>query len=369
MTLNLKQLGVIAGLVIVIIVLLILVSGECFGAETCNPTGNPIGGGAGYTRIISETDAGVKYVVSTSDQLLTALKNAQSGDVVFVKGDAVIDLSGTSQLNIPAGVSLASNRGSGGSTGAVIKKRTGGSPWTWTQSMFNVGNNVRITGLVLEGEMKPQDDVSVTEEYYLVGLRATGGISGFEVDNCEIRGWSWAGVLLGNGISTTGNAFIHHNYVHHNQARGEGYGVELFGGTALIESNLFDYNRHSITGSGVAGESYEARYNHVLGHGNAIGASHFDVHQNPDGEFSGYEYKIHHNTFDASKVYATGFQGGVPESGIWIDHNIIVWDALWSDRPVFQYALKNNKTHVTQNMIGNPPVLVPIEEGVIMYLD
>ena len=44
--------------------------------------------------------------------------------------------------------------------------------------------------------------------------------------------------------------YIHHNYIHHNQARGEGYGVNLYGGNALIEANIFDYNRHDVTGAG-----------------------------------------------------------------------------------------------------------------------
>ena len=63
-----------------------ILTGDCYGAEACNPTGNPIGGGAGYTRIISGTEAGVKYVVSTKAELLTALRSAKAGEMVFVKG-------------------------------------------------------------------------------------------------------------------------------------------------------------------------------------------------------------------------------------------------------------------------------------------
>ena len=68
-----------------VILLLFLVFTETFGAEP-NPTGDPIGGGTGYTRIISETDTRVKYVLSTKDQLLSALKSAQSGGVIFEQG-------------------------------------------------------------------------------------------------------------------------------------------------------------------------------------------------------------------------------------------------------------------------------------------
>jgi hypothetical protein len=63
--------------------------------------------------------------------------------------------------------------------------------------MFIVGgDNVRITGLQLEGEMYPQDygngDVypgSVNERYCLVGLFANG-VKNFEADNYEMRGWA-----------------------------------------------------------------------------------------------------------------------------------------------------------------------------------
>ena len=96
-------------------------SAETFGAEP-NPTGNPIGGGAGYTRIIAESDTRVKYVVSTKDQLLTALKSAKSGEVIFVKGNANIDLTGTYGITIPEGVTLASNRGSGDLPGGVFSR-------------------------------------------------------------------------------------------------------------------------------------------------------------------------------------------------------------------------------------------------------
>jgi hypothetical protein len=249
-------------------------------------------------------------------------------------------------------------------------KKTGGSPWNYVQPVFMVGgNNVRVTGLRLEGEMKPQDDTSVSASKYLVGLRSVGRTS-FEVDNCEIYGWSWAGILLGDGVATVGNAYIHHNYIHSNQARGEGYGVEIYRGTVLVEANIFDKNRHSVTGSGVEDESYEARYNHVLGHGNAIGASHFDVHHNPDGgTYSGYSYKIHHNTIEYvdHPVYAIGYRGDLPESGVWVDHNIIEWSDSWSDRPVFESAMAAGKTHISQNMVGIPPALKTGASGVVMY--
>jgi hypothetical protein len=375
MKLNLKHPVLLAGLGIVVILVLSVVFSETFGAEP-NPTGNPIGGGPGYARIISPTDVSVKYVVSTKDQLLTALAGAQPGEVIFVQGTAVIDMTGTPSVTIPAGVTLVSDRGRAGSAGALLK-RTENLNGGWEEPMFIVGgDNVRVTGLRLEGEMYPQDYGNKTgetyESNYLVGIYAENR-KGFEVDNCELYGWAWSTISLRqNSIAPI--PYIHHNYIHHNQARGEGYGVNLYGGNALIEANIFDYNRHAITGAGLAGEKYEARYNIVLGNGNAIGGHHFDVHAYPPGQketvdsIAGYEYKIHHNTFELTGLPCIGIRA-LPQKGVWIDHNI--FKMSYDEPPVFQrYAGTFGRIYMTRNYIGKhgaEPELVPGED--IWYLD
>jgi len=340
---------------------------ECYGAEACNPTGDPIGGGAGYSRTITQADPSVKYVVSTKEELLSALTNAKSGEVVFVKGTAVIDMNGAANTIIPPGVILASDRGFGGSEGALIIKKQNVTN-NWGESLFVAKDGVRITGLRLEGEMKPKFDVSVPERNYLTGIRTLYAI---EVDNCEIRGWSWAGVLSGTGGSAN-YAYVHHNYIHSNQAPGEGYGVEVYGGNALIEANIFDYNRHSIAGTGVTGESYEARYNLDLGHTYQY-EHRFDIHANPaGGTYSGYSYRIHHNTFEneIGTGYDIKYRGSEPELGVWIDHNIFTWYESWVSCPVFSYASISgkSKTYVANNMVGIPPKTLKSDwNGVIQF--
>ena len=116
---NLRYLVFFVAIAIVTLTAYSLLFAETFGAEP-NPTGNPIGGGPGYTRIISETDSSVKYVVTTKDQLLDSLKNAQPGDIIYVKGNADINLTGTYGVTIPEGVILASDRGRNGSSGGRI---------------------------------------------------------------------------------------------------------------------------------------------------------------------------------------------------------------------------------------------------------
>ncbi len=351
----------------------IVQQGVCYGAD-CNPTGNPIGGGAGYTRIITGTEASVKYVVSTKTELLAALKSAKAGETVFVRGNAVIDMTGTPDTTIPAGVTLASDRGLAGSAGGLLK-RTKNLNGGWEEPMLIVGgDNVRITGLRLEGEMFPQDygnnevyPGSINERYYLVGIFAENR-KGLEVDNNEMYGWAWSSLSLRQN-SAAPIPYIHHNSIHNNQARGEGYGINLYGGNALIEANLFDYNRHDVTGAGMAGEQYEARYNHILGHGNAIGAAHFDVHQDEETGTgaAGSKYLIHHNTVDTG-IVATVHIRARPTIGVYVDHNVI--NARATDTGV-PGGLPVYETNSNQNLFctGNywMGTLFPTNAGIVWY--
>jgi hypothetical protein len=181
-------------------------------------------------------------------------------------------------------------------------------------------------------------------------------------------GWAWSTISLRQN-SVAPIPYIHHNYIHHNQARGEGYGVNLYGGNALIEANLFDYNRHDVTGAGMAGEQYEARYNHILGHGNAIGASHFDVHQDEETGTgaAGAKYLIHHNTVDTG-IVATVHIRARPTTGVYVDHNII--NARASDTgvpgglPIYQTNSNQNMFCTNNYWMGT---LYPTNTGIVWY--
>lgn len=192
------------------------------------------------------------------------------------------------------------------------------------------GPNVRITGLRVRGPDPKQrmalwrrsfrgEDPGGSELYY--SFPTSGGIrtghAGLEVDNCELMGWSHAAVALGGD----GDHHIHHNFIHHNQRHGLGYGVNLGRTSALIEYNLFDYNRHAIAGSGRPGSGYEARHNVVLEHANG---HLFDMHGSRDrgdtGNVAGTWMKIHHNTFADPSNSAIRIRG-VPEDEAEIHHN------------------------------------------------
>ncbi len=319
----------------------------------------PIGGGAGYTRIVEKGDytieniderlrvmknhlrsksSGVLYTVSALDELLEALKQAKAGQTIFINGDAEIDCSSLVHidqltLEIPEGVTLASNRGRNGSRGAIIC-----SDVLKTRPLIKVlGPNVRITGLRIYGpdrknrlyHYKRAYSEGRGQGYYYQFPISSGIVTAFpnlEVDNCELAGWSVEAIGLGKG---TGH-HVHHNYIHHNQYNGLGYGICLGTAEALVDYNLFDANRHSIAGSGTSPSGYEACHNVELGEA----AGHcFDMHGGSDRkdgtDTAGSWVKIHHNTFRVKNepwrsaiAYATPIIiRGTPEKDCLIEYN------------------------------------------------
>jgi hypothetical protein len=95
------------------------VNGEKYGAQADGL--GPIGGGRGYKRIVSKGD----FTATNLDELIDALGKARAGQVVFIPGETEIDCTARVYieelvLEVPAGVTLAGNRGENGSKGALI---------------------------------------------------------------------------------------------------------------------------------------------------------------------------------------------------------------------------------------------------------
>jgi pectate lyase len=161
-------------------------------------------------------------------------------------------------------------------------------------------------------------------------------------------GFSHAAVFLKTGAS---KAHIHHNYIHHNQRSGLGYGVCLDQADALIEANLFDWCRHHIAGTGRPGTSYEARYNLVLENANSHS---FDMHggadRNDGTDIAGDSILIHHNTFLASSVPAIVLRGR-PTKSAEIHHNWFVHSTI--QQAVVQTNATGN-VNVYENKFGQP---------------
>ncbi len=142
------------------------------------------------------------------------------------------------------------------------------------------------------------------------------------MDNCEVYNFGYAGIGIG---ADAGKVQIRHNYIHHCQRSGLGYGVATQSSSAHIVANRFNYTRHAIASSGRPGSGYEAAWNQVGPHATS---HHFDMHssfERGDGTFIAGDWMIvHHNTF-LGPQRAVCIRG-VPSQEARIHHN-------WFARP------------------------------------
>ena len=299
---------------------------ETFGCEA-NPTGDPIGGGAGYRDVRTTGD----FVVKTKKDLLAALNKAKAGQVVFVPHGVEIDLTGQRGIRIPGGVTLAGTRGRNGSPGARIFTTLKESH----ELMRTGGYDVRLTGLRFEGPYGGTDRVGFSTRFCSLAH------SGAEVDNCEIYNFN----VVGLGVAPAAiKVRIHHNTIHHCTRGGLGYGVSTSSSDVRIIANRFDHCRHHIASSGTPGAGYEAAWNSVGP--NAIG-HHFDMHGGRDRgdgtDIAGDWMHVHHNTFQGPQRHVV--IRGVPSQGAAVHHN-------WFSAPAAKKVVAGGNTKIYRNVYG-----------------
>jgi hypothetical protein len=256
-------------------------------------------------------------------------------------------------LEVPEGVALAGNRGHGKSHGALLTSDALKTP----VMIRAAGPDVRITGLRIRGpnpkryldhHRRSFGEGGGGHEYYYKFPTSNGITTKYprlEVDNCEISSFSHAGIYL----MTAEGHHIHHNYIHHCQYQGLGYGVCHNTASSLIEYNLFNWNRHSIAGTGRPGCSYTARHNVELGES----LSHcFDMHggrDRKDGtDIAGTSILIYNNTFRARQTPVV--IRGVPEQKCEVHHN---WFLRHDNAE--QAVRASEKTSVFSNIYINKP--------------
>jgi hypothetical protein len=223
-------------------------------------TGDTIGGGAGYSSIIT---SGNYEPTNAVDFLHYLGAHASSGETIYIPASASIDLTGESDLAVPEGVTIASNRGSSGSLGGLIFTST--MTYRWGR-LFLPASHVRFTGLRLRG---PDSTIGPNSADPTVTGIECDGYHGLIVDNNELYNWPYAAVQVTDdslvGLSSADRAYVHHNNIHHNRREGNGYGVGVQAASVLCEANLFDYCRHYIMCdrnlSGQPAANYDFRYN------------------------------------------------------------------------------------------------------------
>ncbi|MGE4094503.1 MAG: right-handed parallel beta-helix repeat-containing protein [Candidatus Binatia bacterium] len=342
--------------------------------------------------------------------LLQAL--SEGNKHIRIENHVELDLSGREFIPIAAGVILEGGR---------TAREPGPRLFTTIRPnvLFEiVGDNVRIKGLRIEGPnhfgVVPEDE----EPNKGVGIRNVHYVN-VEITNNEIYGWSQAAVRVDDcdgkeGCPAGGRMLpsenptavhIHDNYIHHNQRAGrEGYGISLnYGAYALIERNVFDWNRHAIKGGGelvandpLSGAGYAAYSNLVLKNGGyhdtynacdiptwvalfspaaaaakalcvvGIAPSYthythqFDMHGTEtcglghlDCGDGGHSMYIRHNTFLYTAGNAIKLRG-IPEVGMFIGANVFAhgkWeDAVVATEHIGAYAEPGNVLGVDASM-------------------
>ncbi len=256
--------------------------------------------------------------VTNANSLQAELNNAAVGQVVFIPGDLEFNIE--TQIFIPDGIILASDRNNGSSLGAKIFRTD-----TLVNKWIKVGDNVEISGLRLQG---PHPNINKSNS--TTGISAEGK-ENLDVNGCEISAFSSSAIYFKNSDGVVSN-----NYIHHNRRNRLGYGVQLdSNSTALIEKNLFDFNRHDISGSGHCAQSYEARYNIVLKNGTSHSFDMHGLYENTEileDDCAGSFIYIHNNTFMRTDDYAISIRG-IPQIEAKIEQN------------TFYHSLPNGTSH------------------------
>lgn len=265
-----------------------------------NPTGDPIGGGNCYRNIIHRYKA--NFVVTNKNEFLDAISKSKENDIIYISELDTIDLTGLKNIIIPKGVTIASNRGENGSIGGMIKYDSFWPELTYTALFVTGGENIRITGLRIQG---PNPEIWDHDYSRLYSNAIKTLHKGIEVDNNEA--WAWDKWFL--WLAICDKAYVHHNYIHHTQRAGYGYPVWVGGsgsetnGYAKIYANIFEAARHCIASSGHR-NSWEGRYNVVLNQQLYV---NFDRHTSGNGLIGGKTTILSNNLILSKQDRNVGF--------------------------------------------------------------
>lgn len=252
-------------------------------------------------------------VVGNAVEFLNAISKANPGDIIYIKENSIIDLTGKQKIEISSGLTILGNRGENGSKGPLIFTNSNG-----VHPLFEVlGDNVSFIGLRIKGSdgevfykgynafkgiSKAEKDKNYMKLYNktMYASPVSSGIAtkknNLVVKNCELYNWTYTAIYLQKGAS---NAKISHNYIHNNQRFGLGYGVTIDQSEGIIIGNLFNFNRHSIASTGRQGSTYTAEFNIFKADGNETWA--VDVHGGKDwgknSNEAGELFVVRNNTF------------------------------------------------------------------------
>jgi hypothetical protein len=273
------------------------------------------------------------------------------GTKVYVTGNVDLDLSGLDGIVVAPNVQILGDR-SADPQGPRLFTTT--EPSNLFVVPARSGTSERISGVRLQGG-------SSTDPFANMGDEDSNAIlvqkPNVEIDHDEIYLWRGAGIEVMDcdgcdnlrrpvpGDNST-TVWIHDNYIHHEQhptgdiccGHGEGYGVESsHGGYALVEQNVFDYNRHSMAGGWQPGTGYLFYRNLILPHGGVnsrVSSTHaIDVHgSNKDDSYesgdAGEYFDVEYNTVWNVNGPAIKLRG-TPSDRMVVSQNAFAHCSLW----------------------------------------
>ena len=235
--------------------------------------------------------------VTSYQSLKNAIEHARPYDTIIIEEGAKIDFTDEKTIVIDKPISLKGDLGYSKIRPRFISKGK--------NTILKISaNDVQVSNINFEGAQR-----DTKKEEIIAYNRRTGTNSGVyqypvtkgihvtghsvTVSGVEISGFSHAGIFVDGAKSF----LVENAKIHHNQRWGLGYGVCLnSNATAKILDSDFDYNRHSIAGSGSPGQSYEAAYN-VFGDHHT--ATPLDMHGGKDRgdgtNIAGHTVNIHNN--------------------------------------------------------------------------
>ncbi len=261
-------------------------------------------------------------VVSSLAELEEELARAQEGAVIRIDQNAVFDMTNEPTLVIDKSITLKAHPKSNEEKKPLFIHKGKPLPLLTIKASGVVLDGLRFEGI--ERDSKKAEIIELNKQGIkgVYQFPVTRGIdvnaSEVRIQYCEISGFSHAGIFATDAEELA----VVRSSIHHNQRWGLGYGVALNKkSTAIIQHNIFDYNRHSVAGTGHSGQSYEASYN--IFKKNHI-ASPLDMHGGKDRkdgtEIAGNLVSIHHNVIETTSVKAF-IHRGKPEVGVIITEN------------------------------------------------
>jgi hypothetical protein len=242
----------------------------------------------------------------------------------------------------------------------------------WPYPLFSIdGDNVRISGVRIEGPGSPPDAWRSIPQGYAKGIHFQDKIN-IEIDHNEFSGWNAAAVEAEGIENTTGPSdrvwqmwtskvtadsaglhypagsepvYIHDNYFHNNWYPDSpapwsscslanpgactpyyGYGIVASGTHLLIERNVFNDFFHAIAADGCQGSGYRAYRNLVFNNGGGQGVQAFDAHHRRPGDCggsdsaAGHDFDIWYNSF-LYRDWAALYINGTPDIGAVVGSN------------------------------------------------